>query len=90
MKKLRTILVLIGVLVTGCVFNVSAQKKKPENTSSARAAYGVARVANNRGKVMKNYTHTKRAQGTNSKGLTVRKKYVRIDKDHLKSLEGRS
>ena len=80
MKNFKTILLLIGVLLIGCVFNVSAQKKRPENTSSARAAYGVTSKPKAKAKAIKNYTHTKRAQGTNSNGLTVRKKYNRIYK----------
>jgi hypothetical protein len=83
MKNIKTILLLIGVLVIGCVFDVAAQRKKAENTSSARAAYGVTGKAKikKKKKAIKNYTHTKPAQGTNRDGLLVRKKYNKIYTD---------
>ena len=82
MKNFKAILLLTGVLLIGCVFNVSAQRKRPEKTWSARAAYGITIKAKpkQKTKAIKNYTHTKRAQGTNADGLTVRKKYNKIYK----------
>jgi hypothetical protein len=39
MKKLRTIMLITGILVAGLAFSAAAQKR-PDKTASARAYYG--------------------------------------------------
>jgi hypothetical protein len=39
MNKLRTIILITGILVAGLAFNATAQKR-PDKTASARAYYG--------------------------------------------------
>jgi hypothetical protein len=39
MKSIKTISILAGILIAGCVFSAEAQTK-PQKTSSAKAYYG--------------------------------------------------
>jgi hypothetical protein len=40
MKKIRTIILIVGILMTGLASNAVAQKNKAARTSGAMAAYG--------------------------------------------------
>lgn len=82
MKKLKLIVLIIGILVAGVAFNASAQKQRADKTASAKAYYGYGKRAQKQSMKMKkkqrhkvaHFRHTKPAKGTRA-NATTRKKF---------------
>ena len=79
MKNIPTIILLTGILVAGCAFNVAAQRKA-HNTASAKAYYGYASAPTKfkakKKKKIHHYTISQPpqpAKGTRSNTITRRK-----------------
>lgn len=81
MKNLRTLLFLVGIILTLLAFNASA-KTKPHRTASAKAYYGLLPSKPKLHKRLKEKVdwriHSKPAPGTKSATWSARKKYRAI------------